>query len=143
MFEDRMTSLRARLAEAGIEIALITDEDSVYYFSGYYDYLHMDFGRPTILAVPRDGQSVLITPTMELEMAASAHVGKVEPWNDGMGQEWRETLPGLLKGRTRIAVELQQMPPLVKGYVESLVAAMSLDDVAPLIGPDAHDQVGS
>ena len=94
MFETRMTALRGKLEEAGIELALITDEDSVYYFSGYYDYLHMDFGRPTILAVPRDGQSVLITPTMELEMATSAHVDKIEPWNDGMGEEWRAALPG-------------------------------------------------
>ncbi|MCP5082331.1 MAG: aminopeptidase P family protein [Alphaproteobacteria bacterium] len=133
MFEERMASLRARLKDSGIDIALITDEDSVYYFSGYYDYLHMDFGRPTVLAVPCDTESVLITPTMELEMAATAHVDKVEPWNDGLGEEWREALPGLLKGRPRIAVELQQMPPVVRTYVESLAAAGPLEDLAPLI----------
>ncbi|NNF77351.1 MAG: aminopeptidase P family protein [Rhizobiales bacterium] len=132
MFEDRMALLRARLEEAGIDIALITDEDSVYYFSGYYDYLHMDFGRPTVLAVPCNAESVLITPTMELEMAATANVDKVEPWNDGMGEEWREALPGLLKGRPRIAIELQQMPPVVRACVESLVEG-PLEDLAPLI----------
>ena len=133
MFETRMTALRAQLAEAGIELALITDEDSVYYFSGYYDYLHMDFGRPTILAVPRDGQSVLITPTMELEMAASAQVDKIEPWNDGMGEEWRAALPGLLNGRSRIAVELEQMPPVVRSYLEGLAPEGALEDLAPLV----------
>ncbi|WP_280523428.1 aminopeptidase P family N-terminal domain-containing protein, partial [Marivita cryptomonadis] len=42
-----------------------TDDDNVYYLTGYYDYLHMEFGRPTILVVQRDGESLLITPTIE------------------------------------------------------------------------------
>ena len=33
-----MTALRERLAVSGINVALITDDDSVYYYSGYYDY---------------------------------------------------------------------------------------------------------
>ncbi len=129
----RMTALRAQLAEAGIDVALITDEDSVYYFTGYYDYLHMDFGRPTVLAVPRQGKSVLITPSMELEMAASAQVDKIEPWNDGLGNEWREALPGLLAGSQRVAVERHQMPPVVRAYVEELTAPAELSDITPLI----------
>ena len=47
-----MQAFRERLAEAGIDVALITDDDNVYYLTGYYDYLHMEFGRPTVLAVP-------------------------------------------------------------------------------------------
>ena len=50
------------MSKAGIGAALITDDDNVYYLTGYYDYLHMDFGRPTILVVPSDGDSLLITP---------------------------------------------------------------------------------
>ena len=134
MFEKRMNALRARLQRAGIDLALITDEDSVYYFSGYYDYLHMDFGRPTILAVPRDGQSVLITPSMELEMAdAAAKVDRIEPWNDGMGQEWREALPGLLEGTRHIGLEHHQMPPLVRAYIDGLAAEQTVSDLAPLV----------
>lgn len=133
MFEQRLASLRQELSKAGLEIALITDEDSVYYFSGYYDYLHMEFGRPTILVVPTHGESILITPTMELEMAASAHVDKVVPWNDGLGDEWREALPGLLKGRTRIALEVSLMPTVVRRYVEALTGSLALTDIAPII----------
>ncbi len=55
MFAARMRAFRRRLADAGFDVALITDDDSVYYLTGYYDYLHMDFGRPTILVVPKDG----------------------------------------------------------------------------------------
>ena len=52
------------MAKAAIDIAVITDDDSVYYYSGYYGYLHMDFGRPTIMLVVADGKTVLITPAM-------------------------------------------------------------------------------
>ena len=97
MFKARMTALRERLTDSGIDVALITDDDSVYYYSGYYDYLHMDFGRPTLLVVSVDGESVLLTPSMEKEMAqVAAVVDRIELWNDGMGNEWRETLPGIL-----------------------------------------------
>ena len=44
-----MEELRAHMRTAGIDVALITDDDAVYYLTGYYDYLHMEFGRPTIL----------------------------------------------------------------------------------------------
>jgi Xaa-Pro aminopeptidase len=99
MFARRMNNLRRRLADAGFDVALITDDDSVYYYTGYYDYLHMEFGRPTILVVPKDGKSLLITPSMELDMAeAAAVVDRIEAWNDGLGNEWREALPGVLKG---------------------------------------------
>ena len=64
-----MQTLRLKLKEANIDIAFITDDDSVYYFTGYYDYLHMDFGRPTILLVPKDDKSILITPTVDVILA--------------------------------------------------------------------------
>ena len=48
--------------------ALITDDDNIYYYTGYYDYLHMDFGRPTILLVPKDDESILITPLIDIKL---------------------------------------------------------------------------
>ena len=51
MFLHRISKLKEQLTDAGIDIAVITDDDSVYYYSGYYGYLHMDFGRPTLLVV--------------------------------------------------------------------------------------------
>ena len=43
LFTQRLDTLRQKLSAAGIDIAVITDDDSVYYYSGYYGYLHMDF----------------------------------------------------------------------------------------------------
>ena len=110
------------LTEADEDVALITNDDSVYYFTGFYDYLHMEFGRSTILAVSRDGGSLLITTSMEMDMAeAAAVVDQVEARNDGMGKEWREALPALLDGSGPAAIEPGQMPAVVRHYVDSLV----------------------
>ena len=64
LFAARMETLRAALGAAGLDVALVSDDDSVYYLTGFYDYLHMTFGRPTLLVVPADGESLLITPTI-------------------------------------------------------------------------------
>ena len=134
MYSERMQRLRAHLSEAGIETALITDDDNVYYLTGYYDYLHMDFGRPTILVVPADGKSLLITPSMELDMAeAAASVDRIAGWNDGLGDEWRGELPAALAGSGRIAIEPERMPPLVRNYVNAQVGADRLGDVTPIL----------
>lgn len=122
------------MAQSGIDVAIITDDDSVYYYSGYYDYLHMEFGRPTLLIVPRDGDSLLITPSIDLNTARSnAGVDRIEAWNDGLGKEWREHIPAQLKGAARIAIEPQRMPPLVRAYVDTLVDAARLMDITPVV----------
>lgn len=133
-FSSRMQTFRERLAEAGIDVALITDDDNVYYLTGYYDYLHMEFGRPTILAVPRDGDSLLITPTIDLNSArATAQVARIAPWNDGKGNEWREELPGIVKDAVRIAIEPDQMPPVVRTFVGKLVGPEKLSNATDIL----------
>ncbi len=133
-FSSRMQAFRERLAEAGIDVALITDDDNVYYLTGYYDYLHMEFGRPTILAVPRDGDSVLITPTIDLNSArASAQVERIAPWNDGKGNEWREELPGIFKDAVRVAIEPDQMPPVVRTFLGEFVDSGRLTSAAAIL----------
>ena len=134
MFTARMDEFRARLGRAGIDVALITDDDNVYCLTGYYDYLHMDFGRPTILVVPRDGPSVLITPAMESEMArAAARVDRVSLWNDGAGEEWRAELPEILTGTAIVGIEPNAMPPLVRAYIGTLRCGDGAPDVGPVL----------
>lgn len=134
MYSQRMALLRRRLGEAGLDAAIITDDDNVYYLTGYYDYLHMDFGRPTILVVPREGDSLLITPSMELDMAeAAARVDRIAPWNDGLGEEWRAALPQAVAGLSRVGIEPDRMPPLVRAYIGKLLAKTKLGDVTPIL----------
>lgn len=134
MFKANMNTLRARMDENDIDVALITDDDNVYYLTGYYDYLHMEFGRPTILVVQRDGPSLLITPTIDLNSAQStALVDRIAAWNDGMGAEWRAELPAAVKGAKSIGIEPDQMPALVRRYVDDLVDADRLTSVSPIL----------
>ncbi len=134
MYQSRMDHLRRSMGRSGFDVALITDDDNVYYLTGYYDYLHMDFGRPTILVVPREGKSILITPSMELDMAeAAAQVERIAPWNDGLGNEWREELPNAVSGAAVIAVEPDHIPPVVNSYIGSLVDTDRQGDITPLL----------
>ena len=138
MFTDRINQLQAKLAASDIDVALITDDDNVYYLTGYYDYLHMEFGRPTILIVPKAGETLLITPTIDLVMAESAaQVDRIAAWNDGTGNEWREELPAAIKNANNVAIEPNHMPPLVRSYLDELLKSQSrtnpLGNVTPIL----------
>jgi len=134
MFNERLSQFQRRLAEASIDVALITDDDNVYYLTGYYDYLHMEFGRPTILVVPKEGEVLLITPTIDLNAAQSAaRVDRIAAWNDGMGNEWREELPAVIKRAETIAIEPGHMPPPVRSYVNDLVDREKLTSATPIL----------
>ena len=133
-FAERMNRFRSRMEAVGIDVAVITDDDNVYYLTGYYDYLHMEFGRPTILIVQCNGKSLLITPTIDLNTAlANAQVDRISEWNDGMGAEWRAELPDILKGAVRVGVEPDHMPPLVRAFIDSQVPEERIDTVTPLL----------
>ena len=134
MFNKRLTEFRSRLAAADVDVALITDEDNVYYLTGYFDYLHMEFGRPTILIVSKDDASLLITPAIDLESAkVLATADRIVAWNDGMGNEWREELPAALRGVDKVGIELDLMPPLVRQYIDTLIDPESISNVTPIL----------
>ena len=134
MFETHMNALRHRLGKDGIDVAVITDDDNIYYLTGYYDYLHMEFGRPTILMVHRDAPSVLITPTIDLNTAeAAARVDRIAPWNDGMGAEWRAELPALINIAKRVAIEPDHIPSVVRRYIRELISPDRLTTVTPVL----------
>ena len=132
IFTNRMDAFRSKLKESNIDFALITDVDNVYYYTGYYDYLHMEFGRPTILIVSKEGKTALITPAVDAGMVDDTLVDHIEPWNDGVGSEWREIIPSTLKNYNRIGIELNHMPAIVLNYVNSLVDQKKIIDVTPI-----------
>lgn len=134
MFEARMTELQARLRKSGSDVALITDDDNIYYLTGYYDYLHMEFGRPTILVVWASGRSLLITPSIDLRSAeAMARVDRIAAWNDGAGDEWRAELPDILRDATRVGIEPDHMPPVVRAFVDTIVPAQAVTSITPIL----------
>ena len=134
VFENRLAKLKNKLLENDIDTAIITDEDNVYYLCGYYDYLHMEFGRPTLLVISVDHGTLLITPTIDLNTAEeTARVDRISAWNDGMGNEWREELPKVLKRSKRIAIEPDHMPPLVRRYIDEKVSYDRITSATPIL----------
>ena len=121
LFQARLADLKDRMCEREIDTALITDDDNIFYLTGYYDYLHMDFGRPTIFVVHQHGPSLLITPQIDENSARSlAHCDEIFSWNDGMGDEWREKLPNLIRLSKKIGIEVDRIPQIVLSYLSSL-----------------------
>ena len=121
LFQARLADLKDRMCERDIDTALVTDDDNIFYLTGYYDYLHMDFGRPTIFVVHQHGPSLLITPQIDENSARSlAHCDEIFSWNDGMGDEWREKLPNLIKLSEKIGIEKDRIPQIVLSYLSSL-----------------------
>ena len=134
VFKNRLAKLKNKLLENDIDTAIITDEDNVYYLCGYYDYLHMEFGRPTLLVISVNHGTLLITPTIDLNTAEeTARVDRISAWNDGMGNEWREELPKVLKRSKRIAIEPDQIPPLVRRYIDGKVSYDKITSATPIL----------
>jgi len=134
MFEQNMNTFRRRLEKSDIDVALITDDDNVYYLTGYYDYLHMDFGRPTILVVLREGPSILITPSIDFNSAeALARVDRIASWNDGIGNEWREELPNVVMKAVKVAIEPHNIQPVVHSFLIELIEAKKLENASSIL----------
>ena len=134
MFKKNLENLRKSLQKNNIDIAIITDDDSLYYFTGYFDYLHMSFGRPTLLLVPKDSDSVLITPLIDVHLVSkNCPVDKIITWNDGVGNEWREHLPKYIKKNLNIGIEKFKISTLVLNYISSLTEEKFLSNITPTL----------
>ena len=134
MFKNNLLKLRQKMKEDNIDLAVITDDDSLYYFTGYYNFLHMDFARPTILLVPKDNDSTLITPLLDvLLIEEHCPVDKVVTWNDGIDEEWRKVLPKFIKENKKIACEKYKINATVSNYLFDLMKGHSLENISPII----------
>ncbi|ACC76673.1 Xaa-Pro peptidase family protein [Paraburkholderia caribensis] len=133
-YAGRVGKLRDALRRANIDVALISDPDSVAYFGGFWNYLGVEFGRPTLMVISQDHEPVLITPLMESEMCGlMTWVKDIRPWGDGIDDEWRKPLREVLQASKakRVGIERAKMPPLVSGALP--VEAGSLTDVGQII----------
>ena len=134
MFKNNLLKLREKMKENNIDLAVITDDDNLYYFTGYHDFLHMDFNRPTILLVPKDDESTLITPLLDvLLVPEDTPADNIVTWNDGIGNEWREFLPKLIKQNKNIACEKYKINATVSTYLSDLMNGKPMENITPII----------
>ena len=134
MFKNNLDKLRSKMNANNIELSIITDDDNLYYFTGYHDFLHMDFNRPTILLVPKDEQSILITPLLDvLLVPEDTPVDKIETWNDGIGEEWRECLPKIIGKYNKIFFERYKINATVSNYLAEIISGKIMGNITPII----------
>jgi Xaa-Pro dipeptidase len=135
---DRLADLQLRLKDCGIEGALFTDPDSLYWLSGYWGYASLvSCGRPNFLWVAAEDEPAIITPAMELEMCRNmTSVATIEGWVDGIDGEWMTPLSRILKAHPlrRIGIEAARIPAPVRDFLRRTHPELELADVGPIAG---------
>jgi len=132
----RTTEFQSRLKDAGIDVAIITDESSIAYLAGFWGYLSVEFGRPTFLLVRPDQAPTVITPLMESEMvSAMTWVEDIKTWEDSGPNRWENVLKKALGDNPgRIGVEAAALPPTVRNWFDDQMPGVKLNDVSAVMG---------
>jgi len=133
--KNRLRELQGHLQDAKVDVALLTDESTIAYYAGFWGYLSVEFGRPTFLIVPADGDPVVVTPLMESEMvSAMTWIPDVRTWEDAGPNHWDNVLSRIFKSfPRRLGVEKTVLPGLVLNWLDSASDKVQWSDVSPLI----------
>lgn len=132
----RTRTLQARMAELGIRHAVFTSESAIAYLAGFWGYLGIEFGRPTLLVVSSDSDPIVITPLMESELVGQmTWVEDIRSWEDAGQRSWaralREVLPEMPEA---IWVEALELPARVRMFFDDQYPGVPLRDIGPILG---------
>ncbi|CTQ56573.1 Creatinase [Roseibium album] len=132
----RTHTLQQRMKDEGIRKAVFTDESSIAYLAGFWGYLGIEFGRPTLLVVDAEAAPVVITPLMESEMVSSmTWVEDVRVWEDIGQRTWGRALARALGDKpVDIWVEKGSLPAIVRNHLDDTYPGVQLKDISPILG---------
>jgi len=132
----RTEALQVKMAERGIECAIFTDESSIAYLAGFWGYLGIEFGRPTMVIVRAQDAPVIITPLMESEMVgAMTWIEDIRVWEDMGQRSWGRALSDVLgDATTAIWIERHTIPALVRNYLDEAYPGVPLRDISGVLG---------
>ncbi len=135
LMKRRTMELQKKLEEQSVEVALLMDEDSIFYFTGVHDYLGMDYGRPTILIVPCNGEVKLVSPSLEVNMAREmSWVQNILPWTDGEGDEWRAHVKEAMgSGKIVYGLENHKTHAVLLNFLSEQFPKAVKKDIFPLL----------
>lgn len=133
---ERTLILQSRMQAEGIELAVFTDESSIAYLSGFWGYLGIEFGRPSMLVVAASDAPVVITPLMESEMVgAMTWVENIRTWEDTGENSWGRALSQSLGNKpAEIWIEKPSIPAIVRNFLDEVYPGVPLKDIAPVLG---------
>ena len=132
----RTEILQARMKELGIDHAVFTSESSIAYLAGFWGYLGIEFGRPTMLVIRANDVPVVITPLMESEMVAEmTWVADVRTWEDAGQRSWGRAMAAVLpESPTDIWIEKSEVPAIVRNFIDEQYGQATLRDIGPVLG---------
>jgi len=132
----RTLSLQRRMKEEGIYCAVFTDESSMAYLAGFWGYLGIEFGRPSMVVVKAQDAPIVITPLMESEMVAEmTWIEDVRVWEDFGDRTWGAALAGALGDRpSEIWVERNTIPAIVRNHLDDTYGNVPIKDISPVLG---------
>lgn len=132
----RTIDFQSRLKDAGIDLAIITDESTIAYLAGFWGYLSVEFGRPTFLLVRPDQAPTVITPLMESEMvSAMTWVEDIKTWEDSGPNRWENVLKRAIGDNPgRIGVEATALPPIVRNWFDDQLPGVNLNNISAIMG---------
>lgn len=132
----RTAALQLRMKDAGIQKAVFTDESSMAYLAGFWGYLGIEFGRPSMLVVDADDAPIVITPLMESEMVGEmTWVEDIRTWEDFGERTWGRALAGALGDNpAAIYVERNSIPAIVRNHLDDTYPGVPLRDISPVLG---------
>lgn len=132
----RTENLQVSMKDRGIRKAVFTDESSIAYLAGFWGYLGIEFGRPTMLVVDADEAPIVITPLMESEMVSEmTWVDDVRVWEDFGQQSWGRALAGALgENPSEIWIERGTIPAIVRNHLDDTYPGVPLKDISPVLG---------
>ncbi len=136
-FKQRVADFQKRLTETGVDVAVISHGDSVYYFSGFWGYLEMEFGRPTMVVIPREGECSLITPGLEADMAREmTWIPNIFTWTDGIDGEWGTPLQRIIDKfpNAVVGVESNKIHAVISNFMQKNIKCKSYADVSGPLG---------
>jgi len=119
IFKERTSEFQARMSEAKIDAMILMDPDSIYYFTAFWGDLGVEFGRPSIVIIPRNEEPIIITSSIEGEMCKRmSWISKIHLYHDSVGREWIDPLETILAKykNHKIAVIPNKVPSLVLNY---------------------------
>ncbi len=132
----RTNVFQDRLVEIGVDAGIIFDTDNIYYLSAYWGYLGIQFGRPTLLVIPKEGGCSIITPSLEAEMARKmTWIEDIKEWSDGVDGEWRACLKNTFgnKNKLKIGIETQKTHPVITEFLKKECPDAEVIDISNIL----------
>jgi Xaa-Pro aminopeptidase len=132
----RTLTLQSRMRELGIDRAVFTDESSIAYLAGFWGYLGIEFGRPSMLIVDAHDAPTVITPLMESEMVtAMTWVENIQKWEDFGENSWARALQSVLGDNPKtIWIERDHIPAIVRNFLDETYPSTPLENISPILG---------